>query len=366
MEDAKRALIYEWLVTVGGGEKTLEAIYECFPAPIYTLVHHHKAMVKTSFAKAEIHTSFLQKIPFSTSFYRYLLPFFPLAIEQFNLNDYPLVISTSHAVAKGVLTHPGQLHLCYCLTPMRYAWDLTHRYLEDLGLLQKILARLTLHRLRNWDIASLNRVDHFAAISHYIAKRIKKVYGRDSEVIYPPVDVEEIPYQETKEDFYLTVSRLVPYKKIDLIVEAFSQTPERKLIVIGDGPEMTKIKQKAGKNIEILRHQSDSVVHDYIKRAKAFIFAAEEDFGIVVVEAQAAGTPVIAFGQGAALETIIEGKTGLFFDAQTIPSLLKILNKFDRSEFDPKNLRENAQRFNKARFQREFRDFVSRKLRGCC
>ncbi len=362
MKDVKTALVYEWLVTVGGGEKTLEAIYESFPAPIYSLVYCDKALAKTALSKAEIHTSFLQKIPFSTSCYRYLLPFFPLAIEQFNLNHYELVISTSHAVAKGALTHPGQLHLCYCLTPMRYAWELAQCYLEELGPLQKFLTRLVLHRLRNWDIASLNRVDHFAAISHYIAKRIKKVYGRDSEVIYPPVNVEEIPYQGAKENFYLTVSRLVPYKKMDLIVEAFSQTPERKLVVIGDGPEMAKVKQKASKNIEILGHQSDSVVRDYMKRAKAFIFAAEEDFGIVVVEAQAAGTPVIAFGRGATLETVIEGKTGLFFDAQTIPSLLKILSEFDRMEFDPKILRENAQKFNKARFQKEFQDFVTRKL----
>ncbi|MGC1878460.1 MAG: glycosyltransferase [Rhabdochlamydiaceae bacterium] len=359
--DIKTALVYDWLVTIGGGEKTLEAIYENFPAPIYTLVHHQKAMGKTPFATAEIHPSFLQKIPFATSCYRYLLPFFPLAIEQFNLNDYDLILSTSHAVAKGVLTHPGQLHLCYCLTPMRYAWDLTHHYLQDLGPLQKTLARLALHRLRNWDIASLNRVDHFAAISNYIAKRIKKVYGREAEVIYPPVNVSEIPFQESKEEFYLTISRLVPYKKIDLIVEAFSQTPERRLIVIGDGPEMSKIKQKAGKNIEILGHQTDSVVHDHMKKAKGFIFAAEEDFGIVVVEAQAAGTPVIAFGRGGALETIIEGKTGLFFDAQTIPSLLKTLNGFDRMEFDPHSLRKNAQRFNKTRFQTEFHDFVTRK-----
>jgi glycosyltransferase involved in cell wall biosynthesis len=357
------ALIYEWLVTVGGGEKTLEAIYECFPAPIYALVYQDRTMAQTAFANAKIHTSFLQKIPFSTSCYRYLLPFFPLAVEQFDVSDYPLVISTSHAVAKGVLTHPGQLHLCYCLTPMRYAWDLTHRYLQDLGTLQKAIARFALHRLRNWDIASLNRVDHFAAISNYVAKRIEKVYGRNAEVIYPPVDVEKIPYQEAKEDFYLTVSRFVPYKKIDLIVETFSQTPERRLVVIGDGPEMAKVKQKGGKNIEILGHQSDSVVRDYMKRAKAFIFAAEEDFGIVVVEAQAAGTPVIAFGRGASLETLVEEKTGLFFDAQTIPSLLKALSKFDRIEFDSKNVRENAERFSKARFQREFQDFVTRKSR---
>jgi len=352
------ALIYDWLVTLGGGEKTLEAIYACFPAPLYTLVHDKKAMEKTAFANAEIHTSFLQKVPFSTSCYRYLLPFFPLAIEQFNLAGYDLIISTSHAVAKGVLTHPGQLHLCYCLTPMRYAWDLMHHYLQGLGPVQKLLARATLHRMRNWDIASLNRVDHFAAISHTVARRIKKTYGREAEVIYPPVDVDKIPFQEAKEEFYLTVSRLVPYKRIDLIVEAFSQTLQRKLVVVGDGPEMKKIKQKAGKNVDILGHQSDRVVYDLMKRAKAFVFAAEEDFGIVAVEAQAAGTPVIAFGKGGALETVIDQKTGLFFDAQTIPSLVNTLHAFEQMQFDSKLIRDRTQKFNKTRFQTEFRDFV--------
>lgn len=357
----KTALVYDWLVTIGGGEKTLASILEEFPGPIHTLVKNAKALAETPFSNVEIHSSFLQKIPFSSACYRYFLPFFPLAIEQFDLGSYDLILSTSHAVAKGVLTHPHQLHLCYCLTPMRYAWDLTHSYLEGIGGMQKLLARLSLHYLRNWDIASLNRVDSFAAISQYVAKRIKKIYGREAEVIYPPVDVEEIPFQENKEEFYLTVSRLVPYKKIDLIVEAFAQMPEKKLVVIGDGPEMSKIKRKAGKNVEILGHQMDSVVRDYMKRARGFIFAAEEDFGIVVLEAQAAGTPVIALGKGAALETVLEKETGLFFDAQTTPSLIHALTVFDTLTLDPKRARDHAMQFNKARFQREFRDFVTRK-----
>lgn len=356
---AKIAHVYEWLVTIAGGEKTLEAIYESFPAPIHALVHDRKAMAGSALENAEVHTSFLQKFPFATSCYRYFLPFFPLAVEQFDLSDYDLILSTSHAVAKGVLTHPGQLHLCYCLTPMRYAWDLTHRYLQDLGPVQKALAKVTLHRMRNWDIASLNRVDHFAAISHYIAGRIKKVYGRESTVIYPPVDVEKIPFQEKKEDFYLAVSRMVPYKKIDLIVEAFAQTPERKLVVIGDGPEMGKIRQKAKKNIEILGFRSNAVVREYMQKAKAFVFAAEEDFGIVVVEAQAAGTPVIAFGRGGARETVVEGKTGMFFDQQTVPSFIDALKAFETNEFDPRNIRAHAEKFSKARFQKEFKDFVT-------
>jgi glycosyltransferase involved in cell wall biosynthesis len=360
---AKTTLVYDWLVTVGGGEKTLEAIYECFPSPIHTLVHDRKAMANTALAEAEVRSSLLQKFPFATSCYRYLLPFFPFAIEQFDLKEHELILSTSHAVAKGVLTHAGQLHLCYCLTPMRYAWDLTHRYLQDLGPVQKTLARMALHRMRNWDIASLNRVDHFAAISHYIARRIKKIYGKDSEVIYPPVDTDQIPFQKEKENFYLTVSRLVPYKNVDLLVDAFSQIPDKKLVVIGDGPEMKKIKQRAGKNIEILGHQSDALVRDYLKKAKGFLFAAEEDFGIAVVEAQGAGTPVIAYGQGGALETVLEGETGLFFDEQTVPSLLKSLHRFEHCEWDPHRIRQHAKKFNKQRFQTEFKDFVTRKLR---
>lgn len=362
MENPKTALVYDWLVTIAGGEKTLAAILEEFPSPIYTLVKNKKALEETAFADTDVRTSFLQKIPFSSSCYRNFLPLFPLAIEQFDLNGYDVVISTSHAVAKGALTHPHQLHLCYCLTPMRYAWDLTHRYLEGVSGLQKAIARLALHYLRNWDIASVNRVDAFAAISHYVARRIKKIYGRESEVIYPPVDVEAIPFQEKKEDFYLTVSRMVPYKKIDLIVESFAKMPDKKLVVIGDGPEMHKVKRKAGKNVEILGHASDSVVHNYMKSARGFIFAAEEDFGIVVLEAQAAGTPVIAFGQGAALETVLDGQTGVFFDEQTVPSLVKAVADFETLHFDPKKARENALRFGKARFQREFRDFVTRKV----
>lgn len=358
----KTAIVYDWLVTVGGGEKTLSAIYEDFSCPIYTLLHKEENFKGTALEKAEVHTSFLQKFPRATSIYRYLLPFYPLAIEQFDLSGYDVVLSTSHAVAKSVLTHPHQLHLCYCFTPMRYAWDLTHRYLEPLGKLQRAIARPTLHYLRNWDAATANRVDHFASISHYIARRIKKVYGRDSTVIYPPVDVEEIALGTKKEDFYLVVSRMVPYKNIDLIVKAFSSLPGSRLVVIGDGPERGKIVACAGKNVEILGHQPDAVVRDYMKRAKGFIFAAEEDFGIVVVEAQAAGTPVIALRKGGAVETVSEGRSGLFFDEPTVPSLIQAVHSFERLEFDPHQVRQNAMRFNKKRFQEEYRGFVQAKL----
>lgn len=354
----KTALVYEWLITRGGGEKTLESIYKVFPSPIHTLVHAPQKLKSGVFDLQEIHTSFIQKLPFATSFYRHYLPLFPLAIEQFDLRGYDVVISVSHAVAKGVLTTADQLHLCYCFTPIRYAWDLTHQYLEGVGGLQKAVARACLHYLRNWDIASLGRVDHFATISHAMARRIKKVYNRDSVVIYPPVNVEAIPFCDTKEEYYLTVSRMVPYKKIDLIVEAFSHLPHHKLIVVGEGPEKKRIQALAGKNVELLGWRSDAEVRELMRKAKGFIFAADEDFGIVVVEAQAAGTPVIAFGKGGALETVVAGETGLFFYEQTMKSLCETICAFEKRAFDPQRIRSHAERFNEERFSCEFKQFV--------
>lgn len=355
------AHVYDWLMTIGGGEKTLSALLEIFPAPIYTLVHHQDKVDPQFFGNVPIYSSFLQKLPFVKQLYRHYLPLFPLAIEQFDLSQHDLILSTSHAVAKGVLTQAHQLHICYCFTPMRYAWDLTHRYLETLSMVQKMAAKVTLHYLRQWDIASLNRVDHFIAISHYIAKRIQKNYGREAAVIYPPVDTHLIPFRKEKENFYLTVSRMVPYKRIDLIVEAFSKLKNETLVVIGDGPEMKRIQAKAGKNVELLGRQKDAIVQDYLGRAKGFIFAAEEDFGISVVEAQAAGTAVIAFGKGATLETVIDQKTGVFFLEQTVESLLRAINKFETIDFDPEFIRQMAERFSKDRFQKEFKQFVERR-----
>ncbi len=358
----KSALVYEWLVTHGGGEKTLAAIAELFPSPIYALVKDDKYIKSSPFAATSVTTTFLQKFPNATQWYRYYLPFFSSAIETLDLKEYDLVLSVSHAVAKGVETGPHQLHLCYCLTPMRYAWDLENVYLDKLGFLQKQFARMTLERLRRWDVKSARRVDHFATISHYVANRIHRIYGKESEVIYPPVDVEKITLEENKEDFYLTVSRLVPYKNVELIVETFAQLSDRRLVVIGDGPEMEAIKKKATKNVEILGSQPESTVHHYLKKARAFIFAAEEDFGIAPVEAQAAGTPVIALGKGAALETILSNKTGVFFQEPTVYHLLQAIKAYERAEFDCKKIRQHAERFSTERFKREFSQFVHGKL----
>jgi len=357
----RTAIACDWLVTQGGGERTVQAISEACPAPIHTLMYRPDACSKMFSHVPAIHSSFIQKLPFAKNKYRNYLPLFPLAMEQFDLSDYDVILSVSHAVAKGVLTNFRQLHLCYCFTPMRYAWDLTHQYLDELKGARSLAAKLSLHYLRNWDIASLNRVDHFATLSHYVAKRIQKIYGREATVIYPPVAIDGIPYEENKEEFYLTASRMVPYKRIDLIVEAFSHFPHKKLLVLGEGPEFAKIKGKASANVQFLGWRSDQELRSLMGKAKGFIFAAEEDFGIVVVEAQAAGTPVIAYGQGASLETVVKDKTGLFFEEQTVRSLCDAITEFEKRKFNPQEIRRHAQQFCESRFKQEFTQFVKEK-----
>lgn len=362
------ALVHDWLTTIAGAEKVIETIYELYPAPIFTLVKNEENLKGTIFEKVEIKTSFIQKLPKAKAKYRNYLLFFPFAIEQFDLSEYDVIISSSHAVAKGVLTNSNQLHICYCHTPIRYAWDLYHRYLKEVNLtkgLKGFVAKLILHYIRIWDTTTSNRVDYFIANSKYIAKRIKKVYGREATVIYPPVEVDKFEVYTKKENFYLTASRIVPYKKIDLIVEAFSKMPDRKLVVIGDGPDFEKVKKKARKNIELLGYQPFEILKDYMKRAKAFIFAAEEDFGIIPVEAQACGTPIIAYGKGGTTETVIEGETGLFFKKQSVESLIESIKEFEKKEdrFNCSIIRKNAEKFGKKRFKKEFKDFVDSKIR---
>nr|WP_295163872.1 glycosyltransferase family 4 protein [Selenomonas sp. F0473] len=313
-------------------------------------------------------TSFIQKLPFAKTKYRSYLPFMPIAIEQLDVSGYDLVISSSHAVAKGILTGPNQIHISYVHSPMRYAWDLQHQYLEQAGLrrgLKSWLARAVLHYMRMWDYRTANGVDYFIANSRFIAKRIKKVYGREATVIYPPVDVGAYTLCEQKEDFYLTASRLVPYKRVDLIVEAFTAMPEKRLVVIGDGPEFGKIKKKAGSNVTLLGYQPFEVLRDKMQKAKAFVFAAEEDFGIIPVEAQACGTPVIAYGRGGALETVrgleTADPTGVFFYRQDIPSVCAGIKQFEAAgqRIIPKTCRENAEQFTSTIFQKTFQSFAA-------
>ena len=363
----KKALIHDWFSTYAGAEKCVESftnIWDDFE--IYSLIDFLSGTDRDKILKGKhAHTSFIQKLPFAKDKYRNYLPLFPLAIEQFDLSDYDVVLSSSHAVAKGVLTHSNQLHIAYVHTPIRYAWDLYHQYLRESGLdrgLKGMLAKYFLHKIRIWDAASANRVDHYIANSRYIARRIEKVYGKPSDVIYPPVDVDKFTLREAKEEFYLTASRMVPYKKIDLIVEAFSQM-DKKLLVIGDGPDMAKIKSKAGKNVELLGFADDETMADLMGRAKAFVFAAEEDFGITPVEAQACGTPVICFGRGGARETVLDGESGLYFMEQNTKELLAAVAKFEQNydKFEPTKIRENSLKFSRARFEAEIKSYVEKK-----
>jgi glycosyltransferase involved in cell wall biosynthesis len=364
----KTAIVHDWLVTYGGAERVLQLMLEeCPGADLFSLFDFIPPQERNFIMNKPVTTSFLQKFPLAKVKYRSYLPLMPLAIEQFDLSNYDLVITSSYAVAKGVITGPDQLHICMCYSPIRYAWDMMHQYLHESRLTggpKGWLARYFLHRIRMWDYRTSNGVDDFIAISKYIARRIEKVYRRPSTVIYPPVDVDAFKLHVTKEEFYLTASRMVPYKKIDLIVEAFSSMPDKNLVVIGDGPDFDKVKKKAGRNITLLGYQPFEVLKDHMQRTRAFIFAAEEDFGIVPVEAQACGTPVIAYGKGGALETVIENETGLFFYEQSLKGVVDAVRRFEtiRDGFDPHTIRRNALHFSKERFHREFNSFVDKAI----
>jgi len=364
----KTAIVHEWLVNYAGSERCVESFTNIWrDAPVFALVDFLNEDERRIILKGgKANTSFIQKLPFSRNQYRKYLPLFPLAIEQFDLSPYDLVLSSSHAVAKGVLTNAYQLHICYCYTPMRYAWDLYHIYLKEAGLLSGIsglTAKMILHKLRTWDIISSNRVDHFIAISNHISRRIKKTYNRESIVIYPPVDVHLFECRSDKENFYLTASRMVSYKRIDVIVDAFSAMPDKKLVVIGDGPEMKKIKSKACKNVEILGYQSFDSLKSYMQKTKAFIFAAEEDFGIIAIEVMACGTPVIAFNKGGVSETVSDNNTGILFNHQLPQSVKEAVLKFEsiQDKFDPSIIRAHSQQFSRNIFEEKIKQFIDEK-----
>jgi len=368
----KVAIVHDWLDTYAGSEKVLEQLVLMFPkAELYSIVDFVPQSNRDFIMNKKVNTSFVQKLPLAKKKFRSYLPLMPLAIEQFDFSSYNLVISSSHAVAKGIITGPNQIHISYTHSPIRYAWDMQHQYLRESGLDKGIkgwLAKWMLGRLRMWDFRTANGVDYFIANSRFIAKRIWKVYHRQSQVIYPPVDIEGFTMRVDKEDFYFTASRMVPYKKMDLIVEAFSHMPDKKLIVIGDGPEMGKVRSKAGQNVLIMGYQPFEVLKDHMQRAKAFVFAAEEDFGITPVEAQACGTPVIAFGRGGSLETVRglnhEFPTGIFYEEQTIDSIINAVKMFEvhQDSISSENCRKNAEGFSKERFRNEFRHVVEQTM----
>jgi glycosyltransferase involved in cell wall biosynthesis len=360
------AFVHEWLVTYAGSERVLEQMLTCFPdSDLFCVIDFLPEVDRLHILNKSVGTTFIQRLPFAKTKYRWYLPLMPLAIEQLDVSGYDVVISSNHAVAKGVITGPDQVHICMCYSPLRYAWDLQHQYLSESGLdsgLQGWIARWMLHKIRLWDARTEKGVDHFIAISQFIARRIWKVYKRESTVIYPPVDVESFVLREQKEDFYLAASRMVPYKRMELIVEAFLAMPDRKLIVIGDGPDFAKIRANAGPNVTLLGYQEFQVLRDHMQRAKAFIFAAEEDFGIAPIEAQACGTPVIAYAKGGATETIKglewEAPTGVFFETQTVEAIVDAIVRFEKITISPTVCRDNAMRFSVERFLREFAEYV--------
>jgi len=375
----KVALVHDWLTGMRGGEKVLEVFCELFPdAHLYTLLHNRGSLSNT-IEDMDIRTSFIQKLPLIKKKYRHLLPIFPTAIERFDLREYDLVLSSSHCVAKGVKTGAGTLHICYCFTPMRYIWDLYNLYFgkERAGMFTRLATSLVLNYLRKWDVASCNQVNKFVAISRYIAERIGKNYGRDSDLIYPPVDCSYFQPKQTNDGFYLMVSPLAPNKRVDLAVEAFN-TIGLPLIVIGSGQEEKKLENMAGKNIKLMGWQSDEVVREHYVNCKALIFPGVEDFGIVPLEAQACGKPVIAFGEGGALETIIPldkkaenrteqlvNATGLFFYEQTAESLANAVARFEdvQGRFNWQVIRRNAESFDRAIFKDKIRKYIEKEYK---
>lgn len=363
------AIVCEWLVTYAGSERVLEKMLEVFPqADIFCVVDFMPEEERGFLQHKRPHASFIQRLPGARKHYRSYLPLMPIAIEQLDVSGYDLVISSSHAVAKGIMTGPDQLHISYVHSPIRYAWDLQHQYLQESGLTtgpKSWLARLILHYIRLWDCRTANGVDHFVANSGFIARRVKKVYGRQADIIYPPVDVEAFEFCPAKEDYYLTASRMVPYKKVRLMVEAFNQMPDKKLVVIGTGPEFDHIKAIAKANIELMGFQPFAILKEKMQHARAFVFAAEEDFGIAPVEAQACGTPVIAYGKGGVLETVQSGDnaTGVFFWQQTTEAIIQAVREFEAKErvLSYQACRRQAEKFSAACFKGRFRQYCQEK-----
>jgi chain length determinant protein tyrosine kinase EpsG len=365
------ALVHEWLVNHAGSEKVVEEILKIYPqADLFSVVDflkpHERGFLQGKVAK----TTFVQRLPGAEKRFRHYLPLMPLAMEQHDLSGYDLILSSSHAVAKGVLTGPDQLHVCYIHSPIRYAWDMQHQYLKESGMATGVkgtVAKLLLHYMRLWDARTAAGVDQFIANSAFIARRVRKVYRRDAAVIHPPVDVGRFALRHDKEEFYLTASRMVPYKRMPMIVEAFSRMPDKQLIVIGDGPEMDKVRAAAGPNVSVLGFLGDAALVDHMQRAKAFVFAAEEDFGITPVEAQACGTPVIAFGRGGSLETVRgrghpAQRTGVFFQEQTPEAVIAAVEAFEALAVPirPETCRAHAEQFAPALFRQRFQAAVER------
>jgi len=370
------AIVHDWFDKPGGAERVVGELIECFPdADLFALVDMLSDADRSFIQGKVVKTSFIQKLPGARRYFRRYLPLMPLAIEQMDVSEYDLVISSSWAVAKGVITGPDQLHVAYVHTPIRYAWDQQHDYLKleqlDRGL-KGALARLILHWLRLWDIRTANNVDVWLANSGNVARRIRKTYGKQAEVLHPPVRIEDFACTTTKAGFYFTCSRIVQYKRIDLLVDAFLARPQSELVVAGDGPELPALKKRArqASNIRFLGRRPDAEIRDLLGNARAFLFAANEDFGIAPIEAQACGTPVIAFSRGGVLETVrglgTDRPTGCFFEEQTPAAILQAIDRFENLAvpIDSHDCRANANRFRAELFRSRFREIVNRHWTG--
>ncbi|MBT9386743.1 glycosyltransferase [Pseudooceanicola sp. CBS1P-1] len=367
-------IVHDWFPGIAGGERVVEQMVQAFPqSKVYSLFDFlTEAERQEIVGSRTIEVSRLNRLPGVKKYYRYLLNQCTRAIEEFDVTHHDVVLTSSAALAKGVLTAPGQPHVAYIHSPARYAWDLTHEYINGLdgrfGALKRHMAHRMMHKFRLWDMRTPPSIDLMLANSKFIAQRIRKVYGRDSLVVYPPVKTDDFTLGTApKEEFYLTASRMVPYKRIDMIAAAFAGMPDKKLVIIGDGPEMHRVKAAAGPNVEILGYQSFDVLRDHMQRAKAFIFAAQEDFGIIPVEAQACGTPVIALGQGGTAETVkaldhADKPTGVWFQKQEVADLQDAVKRFEAAQdkFDMDTCRENALFFGAARFRQQLQELVLR------
>ncbi len=356
----KVALLHDYLNQAGGAERVLLALTELFPeAPIYTLIYDKKRLA--GFENKKINTSFLQKLPFATSKIKYYLPIMPVAVEQLNLGDYDLVISSTSALIKGVITPPDTLHICYCHTPTRYLWSDTHSYPKDIkvGSVVKNILPFILTSLRQWDHQAAQRVNHFIANSQFVADRIKNYYNRDSEVIYPPVDTENFYISNQLGNYYLLISRLRPYKKVDMAIAAFNKL-NLPLKIIGTGEEEANLKKMAKSNIEFLGAVSEEEKRKYLANCLALIHPQEEDFGLTAIEAMASGRPVIAYAAGGALETVIDGQTGKLFDEQSWEALIDTIIKFKPNDFDPIEIKKHANNFNTENFYHKMKTFIDK------
>jgi len=356
------AISHEWLTTLGGSERVVEALLEIYPgSPVYTTFLSSRNLPDEMLGW-DVRTSFVQKLPFLHKVSQKYIPLFPLAFESFDLSEYDLVFSSSSACAKGILTGPRTIHICYCHTPLRYAWEpYLDRRLDSSNPLMKAGNSLLLHYLRLWDRLASDRVDYYIANSHNVAAKIGKYYRREAAVVHPPVDVDRFPVIDGPGDYFLVVSRLVAYKRVELAVEAFTKLG-LPLKIVGDGPLREKLERMAGPNIQFMGYARDEELPRLVGGCKALIFPGEEDFGMVPVEAMAAGRPVIGLRRGGLLESVVDGKTGILFSDPTAASLMEAVSNFNAGDFDAEQISAHAQRFSRDRFKREISDFVSARI----